>query len=146
MIRKPLTIVLAEDDDGHATLVCRSLARAGVQNEVIRVADGQEAIDLLHGRGPVGGRPSLDELLLLLDINMPRLNGLEVLRQLKADTATASIPVIMLTTTDDPRDVEQCYRLGCCVYVVKPVIYADFVEAVRRLGLFTQILTLPGTA
>jgi CheY-like chemotaxis protein len=81
--------------------------------------------------------------LLLLDINMPRLDGVEVLRRLKSDERTAKVPVIVLTTTDDPREVERCYELGCNVYVIKPVAYDEFIEAVQRLGLFLDIVRLP---
>ena len=77
---------------------------------------------------------------------MPRVDGIEVLRRLKADPRTAMIPVIMLTTTDDPREVEKCYQLGCNVYVTKPVEYDSFVDAVKRLGLFLQVVKIPGNA
>jgi CheY-like chemotaxis protein len=80
---------------------------------------------------------------LLLDINMPRVDGVEVLRRLKADPKTDQLPVLMLTTTDDPREVQRCYELGCSSYVTKPVEYDRFVEAVRRLGLFLSIVQVP---
>jgi CheY-like chemotaxis protein len=82
----------------------------------------------------------------LLDINMPRVNGVEVLHRLKTDQKTAKLPVIILTTTDDPREVERCYQLGCSVYVTKPVAYEEFVEAIRRLGLFLSIVKAPREA
>ena len=140
MIHEPLTILLAEDDDGHARLIERNLQRAGFVNRVVRAKDGQEALDTVRGGG--GLTPDA-QFLLLLDINMPRVDGLEVLRQLKADPKTARIPVIMLTTTDDPREVERCYALGCSVYITKPVRYEDFVEALTRLGMFLEIVKLP---
>ena len=143
MATEPLIIVLAEDDDGHAALVQRNLRRSGISNELVRVADGQEALDYVHCRGAHAGRTPNGPLLLLLDINMPRVDGVEVLRQVKADPATAKMPVIMLTTTDDPREVERCYQLGCSVYVTKPVEYERFVEAIQRLGLFLQIVQVP---
>lgn len=83
--------------------------------------------------------------MLLLDINLPLIGGVDVLRQLKADPTTARIPTIMLTTTDDPREVAQCYELGCSVYIVKPLKYETFVEAMRRLGLFLEIIQVPST-
>ena len=86
---------------------------------------------------------SPQSILLLLDIKMPRVDGIEVLRQLKSDPQTASIPVIMLTTTDDPREVQRCYELGCSVYITKPVDYQAFVEAINRLGLFLQVVRIP---
>jgi len=140
---EPLIIVLAEDDDGHAALVQRNLQRSGVTNEFVRVRDGQEALDYVLCRGQYAGREATGSLLLLLDINMPRVDGIEVLRRLKSDAATAKLPIIMLTTTDDPREVERCYQLGCSVYVTKPVRYDKFVEAVQRLGLFLQVVRLP---
>lgn len=141
-----LSIVLAEDDDGHATLIHRNLERAGFVNGFVRVKDGQEALDLIRGEGSHAGQPPHGNILLLLDINMPRLDGVEVLRRLKADARTNAIPVIMLTTTDDPREVERCYQLGCSVYVTKPVEYADFIEAIKRLGLFLQVVQVPRTS
>ena len=143
MISEPLTIVLAEDDDGHASLIHRNLERAGLVNGFIRVSDGQEALDLLHGVGQHAGRVIHGDFLLLLDINMPRVDGIEVLRQIKANPKLASLPVIMLTTTDDPREIERCYKLGCNVYITKPVAYVQFVEAIRQLGLFLQVVKIP---
>jgi CheY-like chemotaxis protein len=143
MAAEPIHIVLAEDDDGHATLIHRNLERAGLVNGFVRVKDGQEALDLIRSEGAYAGHPPFSNVLLLLDINMPRVDGVEVLRRLKADPRTAAVPVIMLTTTDDPREIERCYQLGCSVYVTKPVEYADFIEAIKRLGLFLQGVRVP---
>ena len=110
---QPLTILLAEDDEGHATLILRNLKRAGIANEVVRAKDGQEALDFVHCEGAFDGRRPDGPLLLLLDINLPRVDGVELLRQFKENDATACIPAIMLTTTDDPREIERCYKLGC---------------------------------
>jgi CheY-like chemotaxis protein len=143
--RTPLMILMAEDDLGHATLIRRNLARAGVANDIVHVADGQQALDYLFRRGAFADRPKDANILLLLDINMPRIDGFEVLRQMKANPATARTPVIMLTTTDDPRDVARGYELGCSVYIPKPVQYEAFVEAMRRLGLFLEIIQVPPT-
>ena len=112
-------------------------------NPIIHVRDGQEALDYVRREGRYSGRPPDEVLLVLLDINMPKVDGIEVLRQLKASDRQGKVPVIMLTTTDDPRDVERCYELGCSVYITKPVGYEAFVEAVRRLGLFLQIVEMP---
>jgi CheY-like chemotaxis protein len=139
-----LVILLAEDDDGHAALIQRNLKRAGVANQVVRVKDGQEALDYLRGEGAFAGRPDEGHLLLLLDINMPRVDGVGVLKAIKADPKLAQLPVIMLTTTDDPREVDRCYQLGCSVYITKPVQYQDFVEALTRLGMFLEIIQVPG--
>jgi CheY-like chemotaxis protein len=138
-----VNIILVEDDDGHATLVERNLRRAGLANGFLRLKDGQEALD--HFRGPDACPPGSEPgaCVVLLDIKMPRVDGIEVLRQLKADPRTAPLPVIMLTTTDDPREIDRCYQLGCNVYITKPVEYDAFIEAIRRLGFFLQVVKLP---
>ncbi|HEV3142373.1 MAG TPA: response regulator [Gemmataceae bacterium] len=138
-----LLILMAEDDDGHASLVQRNLKRGGVVNRIVHVHDGQVALDYIRRQGAFAGRKADGPLVLLLDINMPRVDGVEVLRQLKADDQTAKIPVIMLTTTDDPREVQRCYELGCAVYVIKPVACDAFIEAIKRLGLFLAIVKVP---
>ncbi|QBQ97514.1 response regulator [Paraburkholderia pallida] len=146
-----VSIVLVEDDDGHATLVERNLRRSGVSNGFLRFRDGQEALDYFFGTPgadtlAASNYPSREELanfVVLLDLRMPRVDGFEVLRRLKADPVTASVPVIVLTTTDDPREIERCYELGCNVYITKPVEYDAFIEAVRRLGFFLQVVKLP---
>jgi CheY-like chemotaxis protein len=143
MSDRELVILLAEDDDGHAYLVQENLRDAGLSNQIVRVSDGQAALDFIHSVGPFLGRQPNGPLLLLLDINMPRLDGVEVLRQLKDDQKTHDLPVIVLTTTDDPREVKRCYELGCASYITKPVEYNRFVEAIRRLGLFLAIVQVP---
>jgi CheY-like chemotaxis protein len=143
MAHEEIVILLAEDDSGHATLVQRNLKRSGIVNRVQHVTDGQAALDYLRCEGPFAGRGANGPMLLLLDINMPRLDGVEVLRQVKADPRIAKVPVIMLTTTDDPREVQKCYELGCSVYITKPVVYEDFIAAIKQLGLFLSIVTIP---
>ncbi|WP_133648896.1 response regulator [Paraburkholderia flava] len=153
-------IILIEDDDGHATLVERNLRRAGISNGFMRFSDGQEALDYFFG-GATGGTASaaagagggeadsrpppaqLTNFVVLLDLKMPRVDGFEVLRRLKTSPTTAAVPVIVLTTTDDPREIARCYELGCNVYITKPVEYDAFIEAVRRLGFFLQVVKLP---
>jgi CheY-like chemotaxis protein len=142
MTPEPLSIVLAEDDDGHATLIQLNLERAGLAYGYVRLKDGQQALDYVRGEGAFVGEPH-GTILLLLDIKMPGVDGVEVLRQLKADARTSAIPVIVLTTTDDPREVRRCYELGCNVYITKPVDYQAFIEAIRRLGLFLQVVKVP---
>jgi CheY-like chemotaxis protein len=138
-----MVILLAEDDEGHAELTKRNLARAGIANEVVHVSDGQEALDYVRRQGKHADRATGGALLLVLDINMPCLDGVQVLQQIKADDSTAKLPCIMLTTTDDPREIQRCYEIGCSVYITKPVEYEQFVEAVKRLGLFLQVVAIP---
>jgi CheY-like chemotaxis protein len=131
-----VTIILAEDDDGHASLIERNLRRSGVDNRFLRFTDGQQALDFLFAPARTGA----ESYVLLLDIKMPKVDGVEVLRQLKCTPRTATIPVIMLTTTDDPREIERCYQFGCNVYVTKPVEYEKFIDAVKRMGFFLQVV------
>jgi CheY-like chemotaxis protein len=143
MPSEALEILLAEDDEGHALLVQRNLTRSGLANRVIHAADGQEALDYVFRQSKFADREHGVPLLLVLDINMPRVDGVEVLSRIKSNEATAKLPVIMLTTTDDPREIERCYQLGCSVYITKPVAYEAFVEAIKRLGLLLQIVQVP---
>jgi CheY-like chemotaxis protein len=143
VVAESVNIVVVEDDDGHATLIERNLKRAGLSNPIVRLRDGQEALDYFFGNGTQARFQAADaDAVLLLDINMPRVDGIDVLRRLKADPRTAKVPTIMLTTTDDPREIERCYQLGCNVYVTKPVEYDAFMEAIRRLGFFLQIVKI----
>ena len=138
-----VAILLVEDDPGHARLIEKNLRRSNITNDLITVSDGQQALDYLFGEGQYAGheRPSL--LLVLLDLNLPVLDGYQVLQRMKADERTKRIPVIILTTTDDAREVTRCYELGCNVYVTKPVDYEQFSEAVCKLGLFLAVVTIP---
>jgi CheY-like chemotaxis protein len=137
MMVESVCIVVVEDDDGHAALIEKNLRRAGLTNEMVRLRDGQEALDFFSNA------ERTNRCVVLLDIKMPRVDGTEVLRSLKSNPQTASTPVVILTTTDDPREIERCYELGCSVYITKPVDYERFVEAVRRTGLFLQIIKVP---
>lgn len=137
------TILLVEDDDGHATLVERNLTRIGVTDRIDRVNDGQEAIDYVCRSGRFVARGSTTPRLVLLDINMPRVDGVEVLRHIKTDEHTRRIPVVMFTTTDDPREIDRCYKLGCNAYIAKPIEYAGFIETIKSLGSFLQIISTP---
>jgi len=136
-------IVIADDDSGHATLIEKNLKRAGLSNEIVFCRDGRETLDFLFKTGDGPHRNSGRAHLLLLDIRMPGVDGVEVLRQVKQDSELSKMPVIMLTTTDDPREVEQCHLLGCSNYITKPVEYEKFVEVIRRLGLFLMLVTVP---
>ncbi|MDD5676520.1 MAG: response regulator [Kiritimatiellae bacterium] len=138
-----ITILITEDDDGHAELIQEQLRGAGVSNEIIRFHDGQELWDYLMIEGRRTFRYDGHGFLLLLDILMPRLDGLEVLRRIKTDKQWRNLPVIMLTTTDDPREIESCYTLGCNCYITKPMEYERFTEMLKRLGLFMMVVQMP---
>ena len=135
----PVTMLLVEDDPGHARLIERNLRRSLIVNDIITLSDGQAAVDYLFGEGCKHPMP----LLILLDLHLPVLDGFQVLARLKADERTKHIPVICLTTVDDPRDIARCYALGCNVYITKPVDYAHFAEAIHQLGLFLSIVKVP---
>ena len=137
-----VTILIAEDDDGHAELIREHLEDVGIRNPMIRFANGKEVWDFLSFGGPGPHRQRNQAYLLLLDIRMPKMDGVEVLRRIKADEALHSLPVIMLTTTNDPREVQECYKLGCNSYVTKPVNYEQFTQALERLGLFLMIIQI----
>jgi CheY-like chemotaxis protein len=124
---------MTEDDPGHAALLTRSLRNAGLGHPVLHFSDGGAALDFLLGRGAGPHREPDGRYLLLLDIRMPRVDGLEVLRTLRASPATADLPVIVVTTTDDPRDIAACKALGCLDYVVKSVRPDRFRDAMARL-------------
>ena len=139
----PVTLLLVEDDPGHARLIERNLRRAHITNEIVVFGDGQEAVDYLFKENSYSGARHVTPLLVLLDLNLPGLDGYQVLARLKTDERTRHIPVIILTTTDDPREIERCYALGCNVYITKPVEYEHFTEAIRRLGLFLSVVKIP---
>ena len=138
-----VTILLVEDDPGHARLIEKNLRRANVTNEIAFATNGQEALDFLFCEGEYAKKKRASQMLVLLDLNMPVLDGYQVLERMKADKRTKRIPVIILTTTDDPREVSRCYELGCNVYITKPVDYEQFAEAMRKLGLFLLVVMIP---
>jgi CheY-like chemotaxis protein len=133
------TILIVDDDEGHAILIRENLEAAGLNNPIEHFRDGQAVLDFFSRR-PKGAHQSF---LVLLDIRMPKIDGIEVLRRLKSTPELSKLPVIMLTTTDDTREVERCYELGCSVYIQKPVDYDRFAEAIRRLGMFVTLVLLP---
>ena len=138
-----VTMLLVEDDPGHARLIEKNLRRANITNPIVTINDGQKAIDYLFRQGEYKGKDLPTQLLVLLDLNLPILDGYEVLKRMKSDPHTKSIPIIILTTTDDPREISHCYELGCNVYVTKPVDYDRFSEAVTNLGLFLSVVKIP---
>ncbi|MFC2095445.1 response regulator [Candidatus Bipolaricaulota bacterium] len=138
-----VSILIVEDDDGHARLIAKNLKRAKISNGITRVENGREALDFLFSEGAFAGQERPSPLLVLLDLNMPVMDGYQVLEKMKADPRTQKIPVIVLTTTDDAREVTRCYELGCSVYITKPVEYESFSAAIQQLGLFMSIVTVP---
>jgi CheY-like chemotaxis protein len=137
------TILIAEDDEGHATLVQRNLRRASVPANAVRVRDGQELLDYLHRRAPWQERDQHSAVMILLDLNMPRIGGLEVLSRLKQDAQFAHIPVFVLTTSDNSVELERCYERGAAACIVKPVEFGSFGAMVHRLGEFLVMARLP---
>jgi CheY-like chemotaxis protein len=136
---KDPTILIVEDDEGHAILIRQNLEGAGLENRMEHFRDGQAILDFFFDRR----HQANETYLILLDIRMPKVDGIEVLRRLKAHPEFRKLPVIMLTTTDDTREVERCHQLGCSGYIQKPVDYEKFAEAIRRIGLFVPLLLVP---
>lgn len=141
MIRETV-ILVADDDAGHARLIEKNLNRAGIGNRIERFEDGQQVLDFLFRRGE-RKRERETPYLLLLDIRMPKVDGVGVLRQLKGDEELRKLPIIMLTTTDDPREVERCHALGCSNYIVKPVDYEQFADAIVKMGNYITLVKVP---
>ena len=141
-VSQPVTIVMVEDDEGHARLIEKNLRRAGISNEVRHFTDGTTALAYLFDdqEGPSQGCCSL----ILLDLNLPDMSGTDILARIKAEGSPLHrTPVVVLTTTDDKREIERCYDLGCNVYVTKPVNYENFADAIRQLGLFLSVIQVP---
>lgn len=144
MIVEELQVVMAEDDEGHATLVRRNLRRAGLTRDPVHVHDGLELLDYLMRRGGWQRRPDHEALAIVLDLNMPRLGGFDVLRQIKGRRDSLPFPVFVLTTTDNPDEIERCYTLGASACLVKPVDSNRFGDMIQRLAWFLQTVQLPG--
>jgi CheY-like chemotaxis protein len=138
-----VVIIIAEDDAGHARLIQKNLGRVGLHNPIQFFENGQDVLDFLFRRGPGLHRKTDTAYLLMLDIRMPKVDGVEALRQIKEDSSLRKLPVIMLTTTDDPREIARCHLLGCNSYIVKPVDYDKFAEAIKQLGLFVSLVQVP---
>ena len=141
MNANPVTILLIEDDPGHARL--KNIRRAGVNNLILPFTDGTTALEHLFGTSPDGTRNVRLPVLVLLDLNLPDMSGTDILARIKADELVRRAPVIVLTTTDDKREIQRCYDLGCNVYITKPVEYETFAVAIRQLGLFLAVMQVP---
>lgn len=140
---KEVTIVMVEDDEGHARLIEKNVRRAGVNNTIIPFTDGTSALDYILGEDRSGDVSMNRYLLILLDLNLPDMSGIDILEKVKSNTHTKRLPVIILTTTDDEREIQRCYDLGANVYITKPVEYESFAHAIRQLGLFFSVMQIP---
>jgi len=138
------TLILVDDDEAHTVLIKRSLKKSGLRNEIISLQSGQQALDFIFSEGEFAGKIRCASIVVILDINMPGISGVSVLKKLKQSEITRHIPVIMLTTTDEPKEIDECYKIGCNAYITKPVKHTDFVEKMAELGLFLKVSKMPG--
>lgn len=136
-------IVMIEDDVGHARLIEKNIRRAGVTNEMLSFPTGAEALEHLLGPDGSGEISRGQQILILLDLNLPDMSGLDILERVKSNEHTRRCMVIVLTTTDDPREIARCYDLGANVYVSKPMQYDKFVHAIQQLGMFVAVMKIP---
>jgi DNA-binding response OmpR family regulator len=140
-----VTIVMIEDDEGHARLIERNIRRAGVTNEIVPFANGTTALEYLFGPDGTGVSNARRALLVLLDLNLPDTTGVAILEKLKSNQHLKRSPVVILTTTDDEREIQRCYDLGANVYITKPVNHEGFANAIRQLGMFVSVMQVPTT-
>ncbi len=141
---KEVTIVMIEDDEGHARLIEKNVRRAGVNNEIVPFTNGTDALDYILGKDRSGTVSSDRHVLILLDLNLPDMSGIDILEKVKSNPHAKRLPVVILTTTDDEREIQRCYDLGANVYITKPVDYDSFAHAIRQLGLFFSVMQIPG--
>ena len=139
--QRTVNIIMIEDDEGHARLIEKNIRRAGINNPICHFTDGGSALDYLfnHPEGPAKNGPAL----ILLDLNLPDMSGTDILARVKSDEHLKRTPVVVLTTTDDSREIQRCYDLGANVYITKPVNYESFAQAIRQLGLFLAVIQVP---
>ena len=139
-------ILLVEDDPRDIELTLEALRENNLANEVVVARDGEQALDYVYRRGPFADRPDGNPVVILLDLKMPKVDGVEVARQLRGDPVKRLIPIVILSSSRESRDLDECYRIGVNAYVVKPVHFADFISAVRQLGVFWALLNEPPPA
>ena len=143
MSELPVEIVMIEDDQGHARLIEKNIRRAGVNNPITPFGNGTDAVTYLFGKDGSGLPSKGKPLLVLLDLNLPDMTGVEILGRIKSNEHLKRVPVVVLTTTDDAVEIQRCYDLGCNVYITKPVNYDNFANAIRQLGLFFSVIQVP---
>lgn len=143
---RPVTIIMVEDDEGHARLIEKNIRRAGVNNPILPFTDGTSALKHILGEDGSGEVSAKRQMLVLLDLNLPDMTGVDILEKVKTNQHTKRTPVVVLTTTDDEREIQRCYDLGANVYITKPVDYENFANAIRQLGLFFSVIQVPETA
>lgn len=140
-VNKSVEILLVEDSDQDAELALRALQKNKISNKIIRLKDGEEALEFLFGTGEFEGRSILNQpRVILLDLKMPKVDGLEVLKRIRENEATENIPVVMLTSSKEERDLVESYKLGVNSFIVKPVEFDSFTKAVRDIGFYWVIL------
>jgi CheY-like chemotaxis protein len=145
MSELPVEIVMVEDDEGHARLIEKNIRRAGVNNRIVPFPNGTEAVKYLFGADGSGSINKSKPMLVLLDLNLPDMTGVDILKRIKTNDHLKRIPVVVLTTTDDAVEIQRCYDLGCNVYITKPVNYDNFANAIRQLGLFFSVIQVPAS-
>jgi CheY-like chemotaxis protein len=142
-VAQSVTIVMIEDDEGHARLIEMNIRRAGVKNPLLPFANGSDAVAFLFGPDGTGAHNQGNALLILLDLNLPDMSGVDILKRVKENEHLKRCPVVVLTTMDDALEIHRCYELGCNVYITKPVNSENFANAIRQLGLFFSVIQVP---
>jgi CheY-like chemotaxis protein len=142
MLKKDVIILIAEDDEGHATLIKKNLRRASIMNDIEHFKDGEEILNYLKEKKSSSVKSNAS-YLVLLDIRMPKIDGIEVLKWIKSDDYFKKMPIVMITTTDDPKEVNLCHELGCNSYIAKPIDYEKFSSAIQKLGLYLMVTEMP---
>jgi len=128
------TILIVDDNYGHARLIIKNLKRSGLKNNIVHLDNGRRALDYLFGEGEFEGEEHIRDIVLILDLNMPVMDGYQVLKFMRSDKRTRHIPVIVLSTTDDKNEISRCYNLGCNLFMTKQIGCDDFEDTIKRLG------------
>lgn len=139
----PKRILLAEDDPKDIELITHALGKHNLANELAIAHDGIEALDYMYRRGAFASRPDGNPVVILLDLKMPKVDGIQVLNQLKSDERMCSVPIVILTSSREFCDLDKCYKLGANAYAVKPVRFAEFIEAIQKIGVFWALINEP---